>query len=310
MKINLPKIHGYNMDAGLQAFTEKQLEYVRKKVYRKKYRKLKAREAFPVSYEIPGHAKSHEYNIYDHFGLMALIESYADSLPIAGVAVDTITAKIRGYGLAYVYSIDDLEAARANGVPLNTEQATACRRGWEELVNSVAWKGDTDAGLVGFLYIPNITSAQAPTGNWLTASAEEMYLDMVSVKTTVFNATNGEEMIDRLYIAQNRWEKVENKIYYDNKTVLTVFKENNPTIKVDYLTDLNQVEPRPSGLGGASNCMVGYVYDEDYVTLEIPREFKQEPPQPENLAYKVNTHGKTGGLTFRYPLSGVIVEGI
>jgi len=309
MKLNLPKLTA-NMDSAKQVFAERELEYVRKKVYSKKYGKLKARTLLPVSYEVPSFAKTHTYKMFSHFGVMQLIQSYADNLPVSTVGMEEFTAKVCAYGTSYEYNTDDIDRANATGTPLNSEQAFACRRAWEQLLEQVAWKGDTTAGLVGLVYHPNVTVAQATTGGWATATAQQIYTDMVQAWNTVFSATNGEEEINTLLISANQFPYAKNKILYDNKTVLTVFKENFPEVTVDYLTAINTVTPRPSGLGGTVNCMIGYVKQEDYIALEIPEEFKQHAPQVQNLAYKTNTTGKTAGITLRYPLSVVVVEGI
>lgn len=308
MKLKLAPLA--NMDSAKQAFSERELTFIRKKVYSKKYAKLKARDLLPVSYEVPSFATSHTYKMYSHFGVMKLIESYADNLPISTVGMEEFTSKVRAYGSAYEYSEDDIERSSATGTPLNTEQAFACRRGWEQLLEQVAWKGDPEAGLIGMIYHPNISIAQATTGSWATATAQQIYGDMCQVWNAVFSATNGEEEIDTLLIASNVYPIAKNKILYDSKTVLKVFEENFPNVKVDYLTSLNAVTPRPSGLSGTKNLMLGYIAQEDYIALEIPQEFKQHAPQVQNLAYKTNTTGKTAGVTLRYPLSVVVVEGI
>ena len=76
------------------------------------------------------------------------------------------------------------------------------------------------------------------------------------------------------------------------------------------LSNLSPLPSTPADAGSVGNCMLGYHYDADYVALEIVRPFKQEAPEAKNMAYIVNTHGKTAGVTLRYPLSVVVVEGI
>jgi hypothetical protein len=312
MKVLLPKLKGYNLDAGVQAFTAKELEYIRKKIYEAPVRLLKARKLIDVSYEIPSYAKTHTYKVIERFGMMKLIESYADNLPLATVGKREVTAKIRAFGNAYEYDVDTIEAAAAGMTNLSAEQGIAVRRAWEELLEKVTWIGDSEYGIVGLLYNPNISVAQAPTGDWLNAArtSQQIYDDLVSVPKVVFDATGGQIEIDHIILPSNRWMLVKNKIMYDNKTIMTVFMENNPGITLDYIKELETMNPRPSGLGGSANCMFGYAKSREFLELEIPLEFKQMPVQARNLAYLTNCYGKTAGTTVRYPLTMAVVEGI
>jgi len=308
--IKLPKMDGYNMDSVTTAFTERELTYVRKQVYKAPLRNLKAREILPISYDVPSFAKNHTYKVIERFGMMKLIQSYADNLPLATVGKKEVVAKVKAFGNAYEYSVDDVEASQAGKTNLPSEEAIAVRRAWEELLEKIAWLGDEEADIVGLFYNPNISVGSAITGDWTTATPKQIYDDCVGTLDMVFNATNGKEEADTLLVSANRWSKLKNTILYDNKTILSVLKENYENLTVDFVSELGDMNPAPSGGTAPVNCLFAFVNDISYLALEIPLEFKQMPPQPKNLAWLTNCYAKTAGMTVRYPLTMAIAEGI
>ena len=81
-------------------------------------------------------------------------------------------------------------------------------------------------------------------------------------------------------------------------TILQYFLTNNPFIKsVEWLE-----EAKTAGAGATPRIVV-YKRDPDYLTLEIPQDFEQFPPQEKGLAFKVPVHQRIGGVLIYYPLS-------
>jgi hypothetical protein len=68
---------------------------------------------------------------------------------------------------------------------------------------------------------------------------------------------------------------------------------------------------RCKGAGeGGTNRMVAYKRNPDKLTLEIPMEFTQQPPQLRNLAVDIPCEGEIGGVICPFPLSVTYGDGI
>ena len=79
---------------------------------------------------------------------------------------------------------------------------------------------------------------------------------------------------------------------------------------IEYLNELENLSPAPSGAPGPVDAMISYTRDPDKLTLEIPMPFNQLEAEKRNLEYVVDTISNTGGVIVYYPLSVNIVEGI
>lgn len=302
-----------NMDADETIFFSRQLEAVKAKAYDVKYAELKARKLFPVSYEAGPGAESIKYEQYDMVGMFKIIASYADDLPRADVKGKEFVSIVKSLGGAYGYSLQDIRAAKFAGKPLAQRKADAAKRAFEQKINSIAFSGDADNNLGGFLSNSNVNVATIPadgTGSsalWTAKTADLILRDMNLVANTVVENTKGVEIPDTMIMPLAQYNLIATKrIGVDsNMTVLKYFMETSPYIKnIEWVEELNG-----AGTAGA-DILMAYKRDPNNLTLEIPQEFEQLEVQPKGLEYIIPCHGRCGGLIVYYPLSICKGEGI
>jgi len=112
-------------------------------------------------------------------------------------------------------------------------------------------------------------------------------------------ASNGVERPDTLLLPMRDWLLCSNTRLPDtNITVLSFFRENNPFITfVDWLPELTGGGPN------SNNVYLAYRRDPTKISLEIPMEFRQLPPQEKGLEIVVPCESTCAGVLLYKPLS-------
>jgi len=316
-------INSPRLDANETIYFVEQLNFVKAKAYEKKYPLLKAASGMviPISQEADSADETITYEYFDKVGMARIIANYADDLPRVDVHGTRFTSNIRGIGDSYEYSIQDIRKGARTGKSLPQRKADAARKGNDQLVDKIAWYGDTEYGLLGLLNNPNITAGVVATGGTSTKKkwaeklpyTEEILDDMNDAVTDTFELTNGIEIPDTMLlpIAQQALVAKTRLAAGTDTTILQFFLANNPSITtVEWVNEMKAVDPLPSGDTGPKDVMVTYRRDPEYLSLELPQMFEQFPAQEKNLSFVINCHSRCGGVIIPYPLVVRVVEGI
>lgn len=315
---------GQRLDANETAFFNRQLEHIKASTYDVKYPQLKAAsgEIFSIDTSASNGDDVITYRQYDQIGMAKIISDYADDLPRSDVKGKEFSSKVRSLGSSYGYSVQEIRRASKSGVPLQDRQARAARRSIDQLIDSIAWKGDEDSGLIGLLNNPNITAATAPTGattsnvRWIGGSPKnplEILEDMNKIVRDMISITKGVEAPDTILLPVEHWSKIRTTPLQtgSDTTIFDFFMMNNPSVRrVEWVNELAGVVDLPSGAAGPKDVMIALNTEPDTMVLEIPQPFEQFDPEQRNLEFVVNTHARCGGLTIYYPLAVSVFEGI
>jgi hypothetical protein len=119
--------------------------------------------------------------------------------------------------------------------------------------------------------------------------------------------TNGVETVDTLLLPVDQYTYIASTPRSANSdtTILEYFLTKNPFIQnVDHYYKLGG-----AGAGGTDR-MFAYRRDPDVMTLEIPQDFEQFPPQEEGMEFNVYCHERFGGVIIYYPLATLFADGI
>lgn len=302
-----------HLDSDDTIFFTRQLEFLKAKSYDVKYAELKARTLLPVSFEAGPGAETIRYEQFQNSGIAKVIANYADDLPRADIKGKEFIASVKSLGSSYGYSMQEIRAARYAGKPLEQRRANAAKRAIAQAENTIAWFGNTDYNLQGFLSNPNIGAYTLPadgTGastTLLSKTADQILRDLNGMVNQVFSVTKGVERPDTLLLPLTQFAYISStaRSQYSDRTIAEYFLENNPFIKnLDWLNEL-----KGAGAGG-TDIAVAYVKDPDHLTLEIPQDFEQLNVQEKGLEYVVPCHQRIGGVIMYYPLSVVQAVGV
>lgn len=300
-----------NLDSSESIFFLRELEKVKSKSYDILYPDLKARSLFPVSGEAGPGAEAIVYEQYDQVGLAKLIANYADDLPRADVKGKEFVSRVKSIGDSYGYSIQEVRASKHAGKPLQQRKANAAKEAALRLENKIAFFGDAECGIGGFLTNANIGSytlpndGTGPSTKFSTKSAEFVLRDLNGMAGQIHDVSLGVESPDTLLLPLSVYNDLWTRRIPDtNISILKFFLENSPHIKqVEWVNELKNA-------GGAGvDFAIMYKRSPDKLTMEVPQDFEQFPVQEDNLEYKVPCHMRTGGVIIYYPLSVIKASG-
>lgn len=305
----------FHMDSGESMFLERQLESVESRLYEKKLRLLKYRQLLPVSNRDNPGAQNVTYYMYTKVGMAKIISNPADDLPRADVFAKRFTANVHSIGTSFGYSTQDLRAAMMNNTPLDSMKAASAQRAIREEENQLAWFGDSNYGLPGFLTNANIPNVQAPLNagltsrTWLLKTPDEIIADVSSMVAGIRSNTKGVHQGNVLLLPIDQYTHISTTPRSANTdtTILEfIMKPNNAfgITKIDWLNEL-------VGAGtGATDMAVLYELDDEVVEVRIPMEMTMLPPQMDGLMFDIPVEARNGGVVVRYPLACTFLYGI
>jgi len=308
-----------NLDAGETLFFERELEHRKAQTYDVVRAPLRAFQLIPVDSSAGAGAESIAYEQYDATGLARIIANYADDLPRADVKGKEFVGRVRSVGNSYGYSLQEIRAAQMAGKPLEQRKATAAVRSQRELWNRIAFYGDADHNLQGWLTNPNIPSGSVPNGGggtpeFSTKTGEEVVADLNEIANSIVADTNGAEVPDTLVMPIDQYSHIASTRVDSgtDTTILQFFLANNPYINnVEWANELSAAQLTANGVTGfTGDIMIAYRRDPDAMTLEMPVMFEQLPVQERGLEYVVPCHSRIAGCLIYYPLSMAIRDSI
>jgi len=311
-----------NLDANESVFFGRELESIKSQSYDIKYPQFKATTYIPVSTEAGEGAETITYRQFNQVGIAKIISNYADDLPRSDVFGKEFSNVVRSIGDSYGYNIQEIKASQMVGKSLDVRRANSARRANDQKLDNIAWNGDAESGLIGLLTSPNIPSAVVPAGEtstfvpWIGANSKtpfEILQDMNDAVTRIVDNSNGVEMPNTMLMPIAQLSKIRTTKLDTgtDTTILQFFMANHPEIQtVDFVTQLKDVSPAPSGGAAPTNILLTYDRSPDVVTLEIPSPYQQLAPQAKGLEFVVNATSRTGGVIVYYPLALDIAEGI
>lgn len=304
----------FKLDANESAFFDRELKYVKARSYDTKYKDLKYSNLLPVSMEAPSGAREITYQKYTKIGFAKIISDYSNDLPRVDVYGEEVTQKVKSIGDSFGYSIQEIRESQMAGKSLDQRRANAARRAQEEKHNTIAWNGDSEYNLQGFIDFPGITEYTLPDGtggttDWASKTPDEIIADMNGIVTAVISSTNGREVPDTMLLPIDQYELIATtRMTGDSeRTILKFFLENSAHIKtVDWLVELTDA----GSADDSNDRMMVYKRDPENVTYEVPQAIEQFEPQQKGLEFVIPVHSRSGGVIVYYPLSVAYADGI
>ena len=293
-----------NMDAALSAFFDHELRQVMARSYDVVYPELHARTLFPVSSEISAGAESFVYDQYDFVGVAKLIHSYASDLPSVEITGKQFVRQVFSEGICFKYSFQDVRAAQFAGKPLNDRKARAARRQMLALENKIAFHGDAEAGIPGFIQYPNIltrdTTAAWNDANVILAALEDA-INFQNEQTYGAEQSNILVVPEKYYIymAMKRFNE------YSDLSLLDYIVQKFPYIE-QVISCHELMGADPDGY----DCAMLYRRDPDKLTMEIPQDVEFFDAQQDGFMFKVPVHARTAGVVVYSPLSVIRINDI
>lgn len=296
-------------DAKYTSILEKKLEYLKTKIYQVVYPQFKARQLIPVSNEADPGAESITYEQWDDFGMAQIISNYADDLPLVDALAEDYTTKVKGIGAAYQYSIQDLRRSAMANSDLTTRKGRAARRFVEQKIEDLAAVGEAAYGITGIANNANVALTTPTTGTWSTATAAQIIADLDKLVSAIVVLTKETYVPDTILMDVTTYNLIAHKRVSTtgdtSRTVLQDYLESSPYIK--QIISWNKLALADAA--GTGPRIIAYAKDPDVLTLEIPQEFEQFPPQAKNLAFVIPVHARCAGVIMPLPMAVGYMDG-
>lgn len=295
-------------DANETILFARQLDYVKARVYERKYPALMGGVMVPDSTEAPEYAETITTRVFDQVGIAKIVANYADDLPRADVRSVERTVRVRTIGDAYGYNINEVRASRAVGRPLDTMKARAARRAVEQKLNRIKFTGDADYNMIGLLNNPNVAQVVATTGNWsaTATTGAQILADLNALYNAIIMQSNGIHRPNMLALPPVKMTMASSKPLdgMPGQTALSFWRQQHPEVRVEPIFEMVG-----AGAGGTDVAFL-YELDEENLRHELVMPFNQLPPQARNLEFVVNCMARSAGVQIDYPLAFAKMEGI
>lgn len=302
------------LDANESPLFLRAAEYVMGQTYDVVYAQYTAMQYIPVSHE-GGAADTIIYRQFDEVSVAKIINNYATDFPRVDVKGKEFRQAVKDVGNSYGWNVMEIRRALYEGLPLDAMRAKVAREAHVRLWNRIAWKGDTEAGLQGILYHPNVTKAAAVTGSW-SAGVTANDLILKDVNTAIqgpYILTKGVEQVDTCLLPLDKYSLLATTPYSAQVPtfLLEILQKGNPGVLFAPVLEMGALPTNPrTGATASTNVILTFRRDQSKVWLAIPQDFEQMEPDKEGMEYVIACHSRIAGIITPYPLSIRVTDGI
>lgn len=282
-------------------WTVSQLTAALNRAYEKEYAENSVVNIFPVTNEIPGHAKYFEYPEFDGVGIAQIIADYSDDLPLVDAFMTEKQGKVFRFGNAFRISVDEIKAGAATGQSLSTRKQALAFEAHDNLLDKLVWSGSAPHGIVSVFDQPNINTVVA-SGSWTDAAVAVN--DVTAMIDAVESSTQGFHHVTDILLPASARRVMQRLV--DNTTLSygELFTRNNPGVTLRYMQFLDNYD----GAGG--KAALAFEKNPLNASIEIPEPTNVLPGQPRDLHFRYPVTSKATGLIVYRPLTMAVIKGI
>ena len=300
-------------------FLVSQTSYIESSVVEIVYPDVQYPLLIPVDTSANEWAKSVTYYSSDKVGRAGWFHGFAKDIHIADVERAAHEVGIEMADIGYRYTLEELGTAMlVPGTNLTSERAAAARRAYEEFVDEIALRGDTEKNLPGFINYPGITimTPAAGTGgqlDWVAKTADEILVDVNAILTGMYTASNTVEIADTILLPVSAMAVIATKrIPNTTMTVLTFLLSNNVYTHVTgQALMIRAVRGLDVAGTGGTGRMVAYRRDPSVLKMHIPMTHRFLPVyQTGPMIFDIPGIFRLGGLEIRRPQAVRYMDGI
>ena len=281
-------------------WTVSQLTAALNRAYEKEYAENSVVNIFPVTNEIPGHAKYFEYPEFDGVGIAQIIADYSDDLPLVDAFMTEKQGKVFRFGNAFLISTDEIKAGAATGQSLSTRKQELAFEAHDNLLDKLVWSGSAPHGIVSVFDHKNINNVVA--GTWNSAAAA--MTDITALIDAIETSTNGTHTATDILLPASARRLMQELVPNTSISYAQLFATNNSGINLRYLQFLDNYD----GAGG--KAALAFEKSPLNMSIEIPEATNVLPGQPKDLHFKYPVTSKATGLIVYRPLTMAVMKGI
>lgn len=293
-----------DMQAAL-GFVVSQRSHIETEVLRKPYPAIRYAEMIPIDTSANPFAASVTHFSQDSVGKAKFVNGKGDDVPLVNILRQKFEQGVNMAGIGYSFSLEEIGAAQALGQNLSSDGAEAARMAYEQLVDEVAFVGDTTLGIQGLYNMTGVTSAAA--GATFAASTPQGILTIINTALSgIMTSTIGVELADTIVLPLAEYARIATTqlAAESDVTVLDFVRRANV-----YTTQTGQplmiVADRR-----LTTQMVVYRRDPQVLKMHMPMPLRFIAPQAVNLEVKVLGMFRFAPVNIRRPGAVRYITGV
>jgi hypothetical protein len=291
------------MDA-TTAFFQEELVKIIGEVERVEYGRKIARNILPFDRKASRGSQALKQYVLDRAGYMRLKEKVTDKVELTDITKTAVYLPLLIAENGFQYDIDEIAAAQESNTSLDPEKASAVLESYEEMINKVAFVGQSDLGLTGLANNANVDIATDLGATFAAATSEQKVAFFTGLCGNVWTNSGTTIAPDTLVIPSVEYTAMGSKTY-SNSGVVTDKSElemlqtrlNGMYGTVNIVSSL---ELEAQGLAGVQRA-VAFASNPRVVYFEETLPIEYQPVQRVNNVFKVPTFAKVGGVFIRRP---------
>lgn len=307
----------YTQDAFQQVlgFMVRQGAFIERTVAKIRYPEFQYSQLIPVDTSADEWTKSITYFSLDQSGAADWFEANSTDMRLADVVRAQHESTVSMAGIGYRYNYAELAEAMRMGINLTAEKAASAKRGYEQMVDSVAIVGDTAKNMAGLINYPGITTVAAAyvgaggggtSPEWNDKTPAQIIADINTLLSGIYLGSNTVEMADTLLLPHEVFQLLsEMQMTGIQSTVMEWIKRTNVyTTQTGQQLMIRAVRQLSTAGAGGSGRVIAYRRDPDVLKMHIPMTHRFLPVwQTGPLIYDVPGIFRLGGLEIRRPYS-------
>jgi hypothetical protein len=237
-----------------------------------------------------------------------------NSSAIAAMSLDIgkTTHPLLLWGMEVSYTLPELISSQKLGRPVDSQKVTGMNLKFQMDIDEMVATGDSSLGVTGLYNNANVSTANAPTGSWATATPAQMLADVNELLNRVYAASGWAFAPRDLRIDPTSFSILVSTIVSSagNMSVLEYIKQNSLSNAVNGVP-LN-IQPAKFLVGaGASgkNRMVAYTNDKQFVRYPMC-PLQRTPLEYKGLVQATTYWGRLGVVEFPYPTTVGYSDGL
>lgn len=305
--------NGKRYDAQSLAITARQLEHVMAEVYEEEFPDLRMAngDVIPIDTSVPEGAETFTYYLYSAIGVARFSSAYSSrTSPRASITGAKVSGNVENMEGSFGYTARDLRNAAFANLPLDAMLAVAERRAHMELLNKTGMWGREDMGLPGWANHPNISIVEPITGDWTTATVDQIIADVNALVTNAEVISFGLRKTNAVELPRQREILLRTRRLGagdGGMTIMDFLTKAHPGVSFKVL---NELDPANSDGNLDDMTAIAHTVDKRLASLIVPMPYRQYPVQQHGLNFEVPTESSTGGVKMPEPMIVTRMEGI
>jgi len=288
----------------MTAFFEEELVKIIGEVERVEYGRKIARDIMPFDAKASRGSQALKQYVLDRVGYMRLKEKISDKVELTDIAKSAVYLPLLISENGFQYDIDEISASVESNTSLDSEKAAAVLEAYEEMINRVAFVGQSDLGLTGLANNANVDVLTDMGATFALATSEQRVTFFAGLCSTVWTNSKNTISPDTLVIPSDEYTAMGEKTYSNTGVVTDKSELDMLQTRLNGLFGnvkiVSSLELEGQGAAGVQRA-VAFANNARVLYFEETLPVEYQPVQRRNNLFIVPTFAKVGGVFIRRP---------